>query len=323
MTMSGKRYILLLVLFVACMGAAGAERVVDVPFGNMESWVTRYIKESRLIGGKTQTLYCVAPPKVINENKPYAYAGRWSNPWTCSNAYAKVAGIEKAACTAMPERSHHGSTCARLDVKMQQVKVLGMIDVSVIAAGTLFWGRTIEPITTAKDPYRNLDFGVPFTTKPSYLMFDYKCTVSPENWVWHAKGLTAPKKQAGHDECEVYLFLQKRWETPDGKIHAVRVGTAYERYGKTQAAWVDNHRIKVHYGDITKQPFYKSYMGLTRPFRAMNSKGKIVYIDEEGWDGNATPTHAILMMTSGRYEAFVGHEGNVLWVDNIRLVYDD
>lgn len=86
---------------------------------------------------------------------------------------------------------------------------------------------------------------------------------------------------------------------------------------------MDNHRIKVHYGDITKQPFYKSYMGLTRPFRAMNSKGRIVHIDEEGWDGNATPTHAILMMTSGRYEAFVGHEGNVLWVDNIRLVYDD
>ena len=314
---------IILCILVACVGMMHAERVVPVPFGDMESWTTRYIKESRLIGGKTQTLYCLAPNRTVNENKPYFYSGKWSNPWTCSNAYAKVAGIEKGACTVGPEKSHHGNTCARLEVKMQQVKVLGMIDVSVIATGTLFWGRTVEPITSAKDPYHNLDIGIPFTGKPSYLMYDYKCTVSPENWVWYAKGMAAPKKQTGHDECEVYMFLQKRWETPDGKIHSIRVGTAYERYSKTQASWVENHRLKIHYGDITKQPFYKSYMGFVRQFRAMNSKGKMVHIDEEGWDGDATPTHAVLMMTSGRYEAFVGHEGNVLWVDNVKLVYDN
>lgn len=303
--------------------SASAERIVNVPYGTMESWTTRHIKESRLIGGKTQTLYCLAPNKVIDANTPYTYAGTWANPWSISNAYAKVAGIEKAAGTAAPEKSHNGGTCARLDVKMQEVTVMGMIDIKVLVAGTLFWGRTIEPITSANDAYRNVDFGVPFKEKPSYLMFDYKCTVSPEQWVWYAKGLSAPKKQQGHDECEVYLLLQKRWETPDGKLHAVRVGTAYERYAKSQPNWVNNHRIKVHYGDISKEPWYKSYMGFCKPFRAANSKGKLVHVDEEGWDGDATPTHAVLMMTSSKYEAFVGHEGNTLWIDNVRLVYDN
>lgn len=308
-------------LFMAAL-MAHAERIVPVPFGNMDSWTTRHIKESRLIGGNTRTLYCLAPTREINSNAPYTYAGNWSNPWSCSNAYAKVSGIEKAAGTVYPERSHNGNTCARLDVSMQEVTVLGMIDIKVLVAGTLFWGRTIEPITSAKDAYRNIDFGIPFREKPSYLMFDYKCVVSPEQWVWYAKGLSAPKKQQGHDECEVYLLLQKRWETPDGKIHAVRVGTAYQRFAKTQASWVDNYRLKVHYGDYSKQPGYQSYMGFCKPFRARNSQGKLVHIDEEGWDGNATPTHAILMITSGKYEAFVGHDGNTLWIDNVRLVYD-
>ena len=51
---------------------------------------------------------------------------------------------------------------------------------------------------------------------------------------------------------------------------------------------------------------------------------KVVYIQEEGWaDANDTPTHAILMLTSGCYNAFHGHDGNVMWVDNVALVYED
>ena len=54
----------------------------------------------------------------------------------------------------------------------------------------------------------------------------------------------------------------------------------------------------------------------------MNSKGKIVPIQEDGWsEPDETPTHAILMLTSGCYNAFFGHDGNVMWVDNVKLVY--
>ena len=54
----------------------------------------------------------------------------------------------------------------------------------------------------------------------------------------------------------------------------------------------------------------------------MNSKGKIVPVQEEGWNASLQPTHIVIMLTAGRYEAFVGHAGNVMWVDNVGLVYD-
>lgn len=297
-----------------------AEHIENVPFGDFEHWTVRYIKESGIIGGKTRTLYAVAPTDTIRENKAFKY-GQNGNPWSMSDAYAVVAGIHKAAGTVSPEkRGDH--TCCRLDVKMLDVVVMGTIDIHVLVNGTIFWGRTIEPVTTAKDPYKNIDFGIPFTKRPKYLQFDYKCIISPEQWIWRATGLTKAKKIEGHDECEAYLLLQKRWEEPDGSIHALRVGTAYERYHESVPNWQNNHRIEVKYGDITGDPDFKPYMGLVRPCRAMNSKGKIVPIQEDGWsEPDETPTHAILMLTSGCYNAFFGHDGNVMWVDNVKLVY--
>ena len=50
---------------------------------------------------------------------------------------------------------------------------------------------------------------------------------------------------------------------------------------------------------------------------------EVVLIEEEGWDATLEPTHLVIMLTSGKYEAFVGKEGNVLWVDNVSLVYED
>lgn len=298
-----------------------AERIEMLPFGDMEHWTVRYIKESRLLGGNTRTLYCLAPTDTIRQNGPYLY-GQAGSPWSTSNAYANVIGIEKAAATVAPERRENGGTCCRLDVSMLGVRVMGMIDIQVLAAGTLFTGRTIEPVTSANDPYQNIDFGVPFTGRPSALTFDYKCLISPEKWVWYAKGLSRPKKQDGHDQAEAYLYLQHRWEDEKGNIHSVRVGTAYERFSKSQLTWQNGHRVKVHYGDITKEPWYKPYMGFNVNERAMNSKGKIVPVQEEGWNDSLQPTHMVIMLTAGCYEAFVGHAGNVLWVDNVGLVYD-
>jgi len=292
-----KKIPFLFVLVLVCQVMQG-EKVVPVSFGNFETWTVRHIKESKIIGGKMRTLYAIAPTDTIDGNVPYKY-GKNGNPWSMSDAYAVVAGIHKAAGTVSPEKRGNGK-CCRMDVKMMDVEVLGCINLHVLVNGTIFWGRTTEPVTTAKDPYQNIDFGVPFTQCPKYLQFDYKCKVSPEKWIWRATGMSSPKKIDGHDECEAYLLLQKRWEDKDGNIHALRVGTAYERYSKDQTEWVNAHRIEVKYGDITQDPGYKPYMGFVRPCRAMNSKGKIVPIKEEGWAPKGTkPTHAILMLTSG------------------------
>ena len=56
----------------------------------------------------------------------------------------------------------------------------------------------------------------------------------------------------------------------------------------------------------------------------MNKQGKIVPIQEVGWAKEGTlPTHVIINLSSGCYEAFVGHDGNTLWVDNLQWVFED
>ena len=273
-----------------------------------------------MIGGNQKTIYAIGPTDTIRENKVFIY-GRNGNPWSTSNAYAVVAGMHKASGTVTPEKRGNGY-CARMDVSLDDVKAIGVINLKVLVNGTIFTGRTIEPIKSAKDPYQNIDFGVPFTRRPSALMFDYKAVVSEERTVTQATGSSSVKQIEGHDECAVSLILQKRWEDADGNIHALRVGTAYERIAKTQKEWVNGHTIPVHYGDITRESFYHSSMKLDSQMRAMNSKGKIVPIQEEGWASpDETPTHIILNFSSGIYEAFIGHAGNTFWVDNVKLVY--
>lgn len=302
-----------------------AQKTELLPYADFEQWAVRYIKESGILGGNTVALYAVAPTDTLTENKAFKY-GTNGNIWSTSNAYAKVAGIEKGSCTLYPEyRDAQNGYCCRMDSKLEKVTALGIIDIKVLVSGTLFTGRNIEPIRTQKDPYQNIDFGVKFTKRPKALKFDYKAKISPENTILIAKGMSKPKKVAGHAEAQVILVLQKRWEDEDGNIYAERVGTAFERYTKDQPDWVNGHEIPIFYGDMTNTDIYKQYnlsMGLCLPMRATNSKGKIVPVKEVGWAPEGTlPTHMIINMASGYHEAFVGYDGNTFWVDNVKLVY--
>ena len=63
-----------LILPLLCLSLLGmAERVEPIPFGDMEQWTVRYIEESKLLGGKTKILYCLAPTDTVRENGPYQY----------------------------------------------------------------------------------------------------------------------------------------------------------------------------------------------------------------------------------------------------------
>lgn len=308
-------------LLMLSIGAMAGERVELVPFGDLDTWVVRYIQESKLLGGKTKVLYAVGPTDTLRINGPYEY-GRFGCPWTTSNAYAKV-GVEKGSVSAVPERRDDGY-CARLDAKMEEVKCIG-IDISVMVAGTLFTGKTLEPVNMkgGTDPYSVISMGIPYTQKPVALMVDYKARIEDSDSITVAKVLQRKRRVPGRDCAEMIVFLQHRWEDQDGNIYARRVGTAYERITKDVPEWQNNHRIPIRWGDITMQKGYQDYEGLTgHSFRAQNSKGKMVPIQEIAY-GLELPTHAIIFFTSSRYEAFSGHEGNTLWVDNIRWVYDE
>lgn len=308
-------------LLCGAASLSAQERIVPIKYGDMEHWTVRYIKESKLLGGETKTLYVLAPTDTIRKNAPYDFS---KTIWGISNAYASPAGIDKGACTTQPEKRGSG-TCVRLDTRIETVKVLGFIDLEVCIAGTLFLGKNIEPVTDANDPYAAIDMGISFTQKPKAVMLDIKTRVSPERTVLKATGFSKKKWIEGHDEPEVYVYLQQRWEDAKGNIYAKRIGTMRQRFAHSMPEWHDNYRLDIHYGDITQASYFKDYMGLFPAggqFKARNSKGKMVPIKEVGWgSADDEPTHVILMITAGCYPAFYGHPGNALWVDNVKWVF--
>ena len=314
-----KRTATLLIAISAITLEASALRVEPIKYGDMNSWVTRNINESSVIGGNTKTLYEVGPASTINGNRPYVNAG--GSPWATSNVYAKVAGITKGSNAVYPaDRSGNGK-CARLTSGMESVKVLGMVNMDVMVAGSLFLGKIHEPITSTKNPYSKMEMGVPYTKRPVALVFDYKLDMPASDTRVKSSGFGSKKTLPGHDHAVAYVMLQRRWEDADGNIHARRVATGAQKFGKT-TPWVNGHTVKLVYGDASRQPGYDaSIMGLragANAYYTRNRYGRMVKIQEEGWDDpSAVPTHAIVMFSSGSGEPYVATEGMVFCIDNV------
>ena len=317
--MKNKSLVIGLLLLCPLCGFA-QEKIEYLPFGNMDSWAVRYIKESNLIGGQTRPLYMIGPVDTVYGNKPYAVKG--GSPWGTSNAYAKVMGVETAAVNATPEKRGNGY-CCKLETKLTVVTAIG-IDTKAVATGSLFTGRLSDPMTSegTKNPAKAINMGMKFTKRPKALMLDYKTKISQSGELKQANASTKVKTLKGNDECEIIILLQHRWEDEDGRIFAYRVGTGTERISRSTPDWVNDHRVNVRYGNITDQSGYKSWEALTtKRFMARNSKGKMVYVEEVDFKGDVEPTHLIVQITAGCQEPFIGCPGNTIWCDNIRLVY--
>ena len=317
----GKVKIAVLSFLIASGIPLAAQRIETVPFGDFERWTTRHIKESAIIGGEVKTIYVLGPQETIDGNKPYDYS---KTPWASSNAYAKVSGVTKTSLSAEPDNGPSGK-CAKLSTVYASCKVAGLVDIQVLATGALYWGKMFEPITGVKNPYANMDWGIPFIRRPKAVIIDYKAFLPATGKL--VKGTTFRKTEIpGEDPCQVMLLLQKRWEDEDGNIHALRVGTAFLRIGSSTSDWIQNKRIPVTYGDAREVSGYKSYMGLIsgeNTLYAANSRGKLVPIREEGWASSKEEcTHAVLQISSGSRGGFTGALGNTLWVDNLRLEYE-
>lgn len=310
-------------IFVLSYFAMAAQKVEPIKFGDFENWVTRNIKESAVLGGNVKTLYEVGPNATIDGAKAYEPMG--GSLWATSNVYAKVFGVVKVSNAVYPDARSAGNRCAKLCTQMEHCRAVGIVDIDVVVAGTIFLGRIFEPIKSTSNPYSKMEMGVPFTKRPKALRYDYRLTIPQTNVRTYSSGFGKKKTIAGHDNAEVLIILQRRWEDADGNLHAKRVGTGREQLTSSTSGWVNRHDLNVHYGDITGRPFYKSYMGLipeAKSYYARNSKGKMVPVTEEGWDEpSATPTHIIVMFSAGSGEPYQGTVGLTFWVDNVSLVY--
>lgn len=294
--------------------SSGPARVEPIKYGDFSQWVTRTITESKALGGKQKTLYEIGPTATISGNNPYSNTG--GSPWATSNVYAKVAGIVKGSGTVSPANVN-GNTMAKLEAKMEEVKVLGIVNMDVMVAGTIFLGQVYEPISSTKSPFSKMEMGIPYTKRPKALVFDYKVDMPATNTRTKATGFGSKQTLQGRDNAEVYVLLQKRWEDEKGNIHALRVGTGRERYGAS-VPLTKGHRLPIYYGDISNTSGAMGLLTGDRTTYAKNSKGKLVPVKEEGWaPADAIPTHVMVMCSSSCGTPFVGTEGLTLYVDNI------
>lgn len=292
-----------------------------MPYGDMDQWIDRQIKESGIIGGALKHVYAIGPTQVISDNSVYRNMG--GSPWATSNVMARVAGITKTNTSVFPERRGDGY-CARMDTRMESVKVLGVVNITVLAAGSIYAGETLEPIRGTKNPQKMLNSGIPFTRRPKALRFDYKVRMSERPNRIRSTGFSRITDVDGRDYPTVVLLLQQRWEDKEGNIYAKRVGTMVVRYNQTTEQWNNAATYPILYGDITSHPDYRpKMMRLQVEERyAVNSHGESVPIHEVAW-GSPTdaPTHMVLQFASSHGGAYVGSPGNSLWIDNVQLLY--
>lgn len=318
-----------LFLAIACMplsvvladgDGVTSENVVPFAYGDMDNWIVREIHESGIIGGNTKWLYELGPSDTIVGNTAFRNMG--GSPWATSNVMAKVAGVVKTNTSVFPEKRGDGM-CARMETRYESVKVFGLVDIEVIAAGSVFLGTVHEPIKGTKNPQAMLQSGVPFSKKPKALRFDYKVKAAPEKNRVRSTGFSRKSTVAGQDSLAVILLLQKRWEDAEGNVYSKRVGTMVQRYKESTPDWVNDATYPILYGNITSKPEYKPYMRIQVEERyTLNSKGKSVPIQEVGWaEPGEAPTHMVLQFTSSHGGAYIGSPGNTFWIDNVELIY--
>ena len=257
---------------------------------------------------------------TINGNTPYTNKG--GSPWGTSNVLAHVSGIYKTNNSVYRDK-HANGYCAKLETHIEKVKVLGLINIKVLAAGSLFLGDVREPITGTKDGPKAINWGIPFTARPKAVRFDYKTYLPNAANRIKQNGFSSASTVPGRDYAVAVLYLQKRHEDAKGNITAKRVGTMVVKYSKSTNGWVNDATYTIHYGDIRHMAGYDaSLMGLRSTDYARNSKGKSVPVRETGWaSAGETPSHLILQFSSSHGGAYIGTPGNTLWIDNVAMVY--
>ena len=315
-----KCFVMAIVSAMFFLKTAAQERVEPILYGNMDHWVVRNIKESGIIGGSAKTLFEIGPSRTIDGNIPYKNMGK--SPWATSNVMAKVMGVVKTNQSVYRD-THGNGYCAKLMTHVEHVKVLGLMNISVLAAGSIFLGDIREPITGTKDGEKSLNWGIPYNRRPKALRYDYRVSLSNSPNRIKQTGFSKVSTVSGKDCAVTLLLLQKRTEDAKGNITAKRVGTIVIEYAHSTKDWVENATYRIMYGDIRNQSGYDArLMGLRSTDYARNSKGKSVQIKETGWASeDEIPTDLVLQFSSSNGGAFIGSPGNTFWIDNVRLVF--
>lgn len=175
-------------------------------------------------------------------------------------------------------------------------KLTSKVVASQFAAGSLFTGdfgsATIDPLGA------NLEFGRPFTGRPSQLKGYFK--YNPGNIDYIDSRVTAVKK-GDRDLCSIYILLAD-WDAP----FAVSTG---------DNKFVDiNDPSVIAYGELGADKTSPVSMADYEEFT----------IDIKYRDTTRKPTYILIVCSSSKYgDYFTGSNGSVLLLDEFQLIYGE
>lgn len=167
-----------------------------------------------------------------------------------------------------------------------------------MAAATLFTGKFTSGFPSVTNPRSNIDFGTPFSGRPTAFKIDYRYI--PGASYEDANGNTL----SGSDQCDMYILLQQR----DGDV-VQRIGTGWFRNATAEPSWT-TIEVPIKYRQLTADDPEFEYANIR------TDEGEV-------W-GNpqATPTHIVVVFSSSALgDSFTGAIGSELWLNNLELIY--
>ncbi|WP_456459113.1 PCMD domain-containing protein [Reichenbachiella sp.] len=168
-----------------------------------------------------------------------------------------------------------------------------------IAAGSLFTGWFNSDKLNPSDPEAAIEFGTPFTGRPSHVKFKYSYIKGAENKDKNGDLLTYD------DACDIYALLEVRLGST-----TQRLATAWFRSDENQEELL-TQEVKFIYGELGDQ--YPDYMKpIDHGFVSDDSASFVL------------PTHISFVASSSFDGAnFGGAIGSVLVIDEIEMEYEN
>ena len=233
-----------------------------------------------------------------DEGWPMPYATGGTSWWGNGNKAADMASLVISESDASTYAE--GTKSAKLSGK--QIKIL---TIDKVAPGNLFSGSFVATVGTKGG---KVNFGRPFTARPSALKVDYKYTCGA---ITHDEGGpsddTTPHGVGDPDRCHIYIALGDwDYKTYGGSAESpVQVNTT-----DVSTLFNPNSDAVIAYGELVKG---ESVSDWTEEVIRLKYK-----------DTERRPTHIIISCSSSKLGDYLtGSYNSVLWVDDFELIYDE
>lgn len=226
-------------------------------------------------------------------NKAFYVNESGVNYWDSSNPGSASYGIN--VTTQETEMVHSGSSSAKLGCRYVVIK---------FAAASMYTGKFNDLIGTSG---AMLDWGVPFTSRPSALKGYLSYTPGSINRGTKPSGVGAPDKNSG-DLCQIFCALLTEQLHVGGNAEKTVDGIHYEK--STLIDWQNDPRI-IAYGELT---YGNNDNGQWKEFNI-----PLIY-----HDANAIPTHMLIVCSASKYgDYFYGSDKTVLYLDDFEFEYGE